>query len=111
MQAGEALEEFARSLAESHDAAPANSASVEAAAPPRAGLDGLSSVIEACRSRVGDSRCDLLHSLCRYWLVLDGGVGRDARCAERAGAPPSWEDGRRLVVLTALVMVEVDRSF
>jgi hypothetical protein len=111
VQAREALKEFARSLAQSHDAAPANPASVEAGAPPRAGLDGLSSVIEACRSRVGDSRCDLLHSLCRYWLVLDGTVGRDARGADGSGAPPSWEDGRRLVVLTALVMVEVDRSF
>ena len=89
VQAREALEEFARSLAQSHDAAPANPASLEAGAPPRAGLDGLSSVIEASRSRVGDSRCELLHSLCRYWLVLDGRVGRGARSAEGSGAPPS----------------------
>ena len=102
-KAREAMREFASALAEPHEPSSPDSTTAEA--------DHLSSLIDAYRPRFGDSRCDLLQSLFQYWRVLDGvanGHGRDSR---GGGEPLRWEDGRRIVVLTALVMVEVDRSF
>ena len=72
--------------------------------------DDLSAVVEANRPRLGDSRCEFLASLFDYWRVLS----RVVQPAENDALEPSelmrWEDGRRVVVFTALVMVEVDRS-
>jgi hypothetical protein len=123
-KAREALQEFARALARS-DEPDSSNAGVRSREPDtpnpdpteagserlsQRGTDRLSSLLDSRRPRLGDSRCDLLQSLCRYWRVLDDVVQRHAPGAQRAGQPLRWEDGRRIVVLTALVMVEVDRS-
>jgi hypothetical protein len=74
-------------------------------------LDGLTSVADAYREELGEERTELLAGLLEHWQALllslrrHGGVSRPP--AERL----HWEDGRRLVLFTALVMVEFDRSF
>lgn len=103
-KAREAIQEFAGILAQScgpGGLAP-GSAAVEG--------DGLSSLIETCGLRLADSRRELLESLLAYWRALEDVVRRHEQGAQKAGEPLTWEDGRRIVFLTALVMVEVDRS-
>jgi hypothetical protein len=99
-KAREAIREFARILAESRG---------PCVAAPDEG-DGLSSLIETCRPWLADSRCELLRSLLAYWRALADVVHRHEQDAQEAGRPLTWEDGRRIVFLTALVMVEIDRS-
>jgi hypothetical protein len=73
--------------------------------------DRLSAVIEMYRPHLGDSRCEFLESLCTYWWALNDVVQRhELGVAHKLSERLKWEDGRRLVVLTALVMVEIDRS-
>ena len=103
-KAREAIQEFARILADSRGGAVSTPDSAGAEA------DLLSSLIETYRPQLAESRCELLKSLLAYWRGLEEAVHRHERPAQDAGEPLRWEDGRRIVVFTALVMVEVDRS-
>jgi hypothetical protein len=112
-RARQTIEEFAdafagshvfRGFAGSHDVRGGN------AHFPGRRHDALSAVIESCRPRVGDARCEFLQSLFDYWRVLNHVVERQRDRAQETGEPLRWEDARRVVVLTALVMVEIDRS-
>lgn len=103
-KAREAIQEFARILADSHGPG------ARTPDPEEANGDPLSALIERCRPQLADSRCELLKSLVEYWRALEDVVHSHEHGALKAGEPLRWEDGRRIVVLTALVMVEVDRS-
>jgi hypothetical protein len=74
-------------------------------------LDGLTSVTDAYREQLGEQRSELLRGLLENWRALVESLSRH----EDGSQPPAerlrWEDGRRVVLLTALVMVEIDRSF
>jgi hypothetical protein len=74
-------------------------------------LDSLASITEAYGEQLGAGRSKLLRELFEPWRAL----GEKLRRHEQALQPPDerlrWEDGRRLVLFTALVMVEFDRSF
>jgi hypothetical protein len=83
---------------------------------PAEPLDGLATVAEAYRAQLGDDRCELLTGLLEHWRALAAAVTRHETAADRGSAGElgqrlRWEDGRRLVLFTALVMVEIDRSF
>lgn len=101
-KAREAMWEFASALVEWHGAHGASRVSSET-------LDRVSSVIEMYRPQLGDSRCALLEALLSYWQALNSVVQRHRDRAQDVRERLTWEDGRRVVVLTALVMVEVDR--
>jgi hypothetical protein len=72
-------------------------------------LDAVNGVMEAYSEQLGEERSELLGGMLEHWDALADHVLRHAQ-----GQPPErlrWEDGRRLALFTALVMVEVDRSF
>ena len=74
-------------------------------------VDGLAAITEGCRRELGEERCAILQSLLDDWRSLLEQVERHGRDSQPAGERLRWEDGRRLVLFTALVMVETDRSF
>jgi hypothetical protein len=117
-RARETIEEFVRALAGS--AEPPGWNSFATGTSP----EDLPTLIETYRPRLGDARCDFLQTLFDYWRVLNDVVERQQDGVERqqdgveqlrhggqeVGEPLRWEDARRVVVLTALLMVEIDRS-
>jgi hypothetical protein len=111
--AREAMREFARSLAAWHG--PAAGTLEERRGPgarnpdSAATLELLSAVIEMYRERLGESRCGFLDALLDYWRALNEVVRRHEEGAGEGLERLRWEDGRRAVVFTALVMVELDR--
>ncbi|HWX98154.1 MAG TPA: hypothetical protein VNZ01_15030 [Solirubrobacteraceae bacterium] len=74
-------------------------------------LDDLKSVTDAYREQLGAERSQLLLGLLDRWLALLQNVRRHEQGSPRPPERLRWEDGRRLVLFTALVMVEFDRSF
>jgi hypothetical protein len=74
-------------------------------------VDGLVTITEAYRRELGEERCAILQSLLDDWRSLLERVERHGRPPQPPGERLRWEDGRRLVLFTALVMVETDRSF
>jgi hypothetical protein len=74
-------------------------------------LEGLSSIIELYRPQLGEDRCELLRGLLEQWWTLLELIERHEERRQEAGERLRWEDGRRLVLFTALVIVEIDRSF
>ncbi|MCW3026968.1 MAG: hypothetical protein JWN81_179 [Solirubrobacterales bacterium] len=74
-------------------------------------LDGLTSVADAYREQLGEDRSELLGGLLEHWRALLLGVRRHDDRSQPPAERLHWEDGRRLVLFTALVMVEFDRSF
>jgi hypothetical protein len=90
-------------------------AGVLSGAPLAAGADStatqarLSATIGTRSSELADSRREFLDGLFDYWRTLFTLVQRHEG-APAVGECLRWEDARRVVVLTALVMVEVDRS-
>jgi hypothetical protein len=74
-------------------------------------LEGLTSVADAYREQLGEERSELLRGLVEHWRTLLLGVCRHDDSSRPPAERLHWEDGRRLVLFTALVMVEFDRSF
>jgi hypothetical protein len=104
-KAREALQEFARTVAEPLQPRASDPDST------RATVGRLRALTETYRSQLGDERCELLHALFDHWRALTDGLESHAHDEEMVSEPPRWEDARRVVILTALVMVEIDRSF
>jgi hypothetical protein len=82
-----------------------------AGAPRPQALADLTNFAESYRAQLGDERCELLRALIDQWQVLAEALRTHEDGAREACGRLRWEDGRRLVLLTALVMVEVHRSF
>ncbi len=57
-----------------------------------------------------DSLLEYLDSLLEYWKALSGLVQRQEHGIQDVNESLTWEDGRRVVFQTAIVMFEVDRS-
>jgi hypothetical protein len=104
-KAHEALQEFALAVSEPPHSPVPDSDSTEAT------IGRLRDFTEAYRSQLGDARCDLLQVLLDHWRALTAHLQAHAQDAEMLDEPLRWEDARRVVILTALVMVEIDRSF
>jgi hypothetical protein len=110
-QACEVMSEFVAALADLHEPHPLDPIRKPTLVDRAGTLQRLVAVIETYRPALGDNRCALLHTLLDYWQALSDSVQRHRE--HRAGrmlGRLTWEDGRRVVVLTAMVMVEVDRS-
>ncbi len=102
--AREVMQEFASALLDWQEPRAANPGSTKTP-------DRLSAVIEVYRPRFADSRCEFLEALSDYWRALNDVVqGHEHGGAHKVRERLRWEDGRRVVILTALVMVEIDRS-
>jgi hypothetical protein len=74
-------------------------------------IAGVASVVGAYSEQLGEERCTLLGCLLEHWRALAESIRRHEPAQWPAAERLRWEDGRRLVLFTALVMVEVDRSF
>jgi len=108
-RAREAVEEFVGVLAEKHGEIPADQGSPVATCECSFS-ERLSTLIESWRPQLGEARCALLGALLDYWCALNAELQCHLQGAEQVGGPLRWEDGRRVVVLTAVLMVEIDRS-
>lgn len=56
---------------------------------------------------MGSRHAGLLEALVAYWCAVNGIVQRQEQ--QKSGDELTWEDGRRVVLYTALVMSECDR--
>ena len=62
------------------------------------------------RSRLGDNVADYLDALLAYWGRVNDLVQRQEHGAAKEGIPLLWEDARRVVVGTLLVMTELESA-
>jgi hypothetical protein len=74
-------------------------------------LERLVSITETYGEQLGAGRRQLLRQLLEPWRALGEKLQRHEQGAQPPDERLRWEDGRRLVLLTALAMVEFDRSF
>jgi hypothetical protein len=99
----EAQQAFARSLA-AH--AGVDVSSIE----PAKTVARLKAVIAAKRATLGNTETPLLEAMVVYWGTLSDLVQRQEHGALREGEPLIWEDGRRVVFQTCVVMYELARA-
>lgn len=70
----------------------------------------LKAVLSARRGKLGETEAPFLEALIAYWGTLSDLVQRQEHGAQRDGDPLVWEDGRRVVFQTCVVMYELDRA-
>jgi hypothetical protein len=100
----EAVQEFVTALINLHGISGAN--------PDRAKTrDRFSAVLSDRRDGLGASRSELLDALFSYWKAACDLIQRQEHAGQREGEPLVWEDGRRVVFQTAVLMFEIARSF
>jgi hypothetical protein len=99
----EAVQEFASALVERHNPPDVN--------PDKAMTrDRLSAVVNLRRAALGEKRSALLDAMFDYWKAAGDLIQRQEHAGQREAEPLGWEDGRRVVLQTAVVMFEVDRT-
>jgi len=101
--AREALQEFATALVERNQPPKVNPS-------PTATFDRLSVVVNMRRPQLGEGRSKFLDALFDYWREVNNIVQRQEHGGQKEGEPLMWEDARRVVLHTAVVMVEVART-
>jgi hypothetical protein len=99
----EAMQEFAAALVDRHHPPGVDDDRAHDVARIRA-------VLEQNRPRLGTTAAPFLDALLAYWGTVSDLVQRQEHGAQKEGRPLVWEDGRRVVFQTAVVMFEVDRS-
>jgi hypothetical protein len=70
----------------------------------------LKAVLVHHREQIGETEGEFLDALNAYWGALSTLVQRQEHGAQREKETLVWEDGRRVVFQTAVVMYEVDQS-
>jgi hypothetical protein len=96
----EALQDFASALVEVHQPPEVNPDTTKT-------LDRLSAVIKQHHPGLGERRLRLFNALFGYWRVTIELIQRQEHGGQKEGEPLEWEDGRRAVFQTAVVMTEV----
>ena len=59
---------------------------------------------------MGDTEKSFLEALLNFWRTVSELVQRQEHGGQKENEPLVWEDGRRVVFQTAMVMYEVDSS-
>ena len=67
-------------------------------------------VLDSLKDQLGTTENPWLDALLAYWRTVTDLVQRQEHDTQREGGELVWEDGRRVVFQTAVVMFEVDRS-
>ena len=67
-------------------------------------------VLDSLKDQLGSKEKPWLDALLAYWGTVTDLVQRQEHDTQREGGELVWEDGRRVVFQTAVVMFEVDRS-
>lgn len=99
----EAMQEFATELVEKYQ--PPNVSADIAHTKNRVG-----EVIKLKGSHLGDTEKPFLDALFGYWDQLIALIQRQEHGGQREKGPLVWEDARRAVFQTAVVMFEIDRA-
>lgn len=99
----EALQEFANYLIEKYNPEFENKNKAHDIARIKAVLDVLS-------TRLGKTEKPFLDALITYWGTVSDLVQRQEHGGQKEGKPLVWEDARRVVFQTALVMFEFGKS-
>ncbi len=100
----EAVQDFVTELLQRQGVAPKNP-------DPARTRDRLSEVVDTRRVDLGDRKAELLDALFNYWKAACDLIQRQEHAGQRQdGEPLTWEDGRRVVFQTAVVMFEIDRT-
>ncbi len=98
----EAMQLFVTRLIELH-----NVTGVEEDDPART-INRLHAVIDARKAGISSRTVALLDALVDYWKAVNGLVQRQEHGEQKGGEDLTWEDGRRVVLYTAMVMIECD---
>jgi hypothetical protein len=99
----EAIQEFATSLVEYYQP-------VEVDSNKARDIVRVSAVIKSQAAKLGDREEGFLDALISYWRTVSGLVQRQEHGTQNTSRALVWEDGRRVVFQTAIVMFEVDNS-
>lgn len=99
----EAMQEFATALVERYQPPKVNTNKASDVARIRAVLDQQATVL-------GTTLKPFLDALLAYWGTVSDLVQRQVHGAQREGLPLVWEDARRVVFQTSVVMSEIDRA-
>ena len=99
----EALQEFAASIASHHRVDVSH-------IDPAKTVARLKAVIAARTATLGTTETPFLDALVAYWGTLSDLVQRQEHGALREGESLVWEDGRRVVFQTCIVMYEISRA-
>jgi hypothetical protein len=99
----EAMQAFASDLIEQYRPASVNP-------DPTKTVARLRSVLTLLSSQLGTTEEPFLDALIAYWGTVSDLVQRQEHGAQKEGQPLVWEDARRVVFQTAVVMFEVDSA-
>ena len=73
-------------------------------------ISRLRSVLSHNSAKLGKTIPPFLEALVAYWGTLNDLIQRQEHAGQKEGDPVNWEDARRIVFQTAIVMYEIDRS-
>jgi hypothetical protein len=99
----EALQEFATVLVDLHKPADVETDKTKTVARLRA-------VLDLCESQLGNTKLPFLKALLDYWGNVNDLIQRQVHGSQRESEPLVWIDGRRVVLQTAIVRLEIDGS-
>ncbi len=99
----EALQEFATALVDRYQL---NDAEKDISKTVRR----LKAVLEHKKEKFGKTEKPFLETLLNYWGTVSDIIQRQEHGGQKEGKPLVWEDGRRVVFQTAVVMYEIDSS-
>jgi hypothetical protein len=97
----ECMQLFATRLIELHQVG-------DAETDPAKAVNRLHAVIDARRPHISSRKAALLDSLVDYWKAVNGIVQRQEHGEQKSGGELTWDDGRRVLLHTAVVMAECD---
>jgi hypothetical protein len=67
-------------------------------------------ILDMRRQRLGSAEKLFLKAILAYWRTVDGLIQRQVHGALQEGEKLVWEDARRIVFQTAIVMFEIDKA-
>jgi len=99
----EAMQEFATALVEQHQPPDVDKNKAHIVARIRA-------VLDLRKDQFGSAEKPFLNALVAYWGTVGDLIQRQEHGGQKEGEALIWEDGRRVVFQTAIVMFEIDRA-
>ncbi|MBW1994514.1 MAG: hypothetical protein JRI77_08695 [Deltaproteobacteria bacterium] len=70
----------------------------------------LKAVLNTQQDKFGDSEKAFYEALLAYWGTVCDLIQRQEHGGQKEGEPLTWEDGRRIVFQSVIVMYEIDRA-
>jgi hypothetical protein len=98
----EAMQEYANALVDKYRPSNVNSDKTKI-------VDRVRTVLNTQLEETGKRTKPFLDALLAYWGTVSDLVQRQEHGAQKEGKPLVWEDARRVVFQTAVVMFEIDR--